>query len=260
MSTVKGGASHPPSAYGRRCSERESFAYLIQRLSDRNYTMRSVCLEDGGAPYTTYKRRNVTMKLVVFLPGESNLNAHANDVDILDACHLDLIRCNTGECQLTATNLTKAASADTKCIFLNGYKDSDSIVKVIKKCPHLQCISLNECDISDDILKALSKCGNLRGFTMAGCENYEDATDDVFASFLRACPKLSWLFVDDNDAPVQVFGNASWNALGSGACPLLKVLWVDGTDVAKATVRKGLNSRKLKLCMINPDKNIGSSF
>lgn len=95
---------------------------------------------------------------------------------------------------------------------------------------------------------------------MAGCENYEDATDDVFASFLRACPKLSWLFVDDNDAPVQVFGNASWNALGSGACPLLKVLWVDGTDVAKATVRKGLNSRKLKLCMINPDKNIGSSF
>jgi hypothetical protein len=58
---VQGGQSHLPSKYGHG-SGRNSHAYMVQRQSDRNYTMRSVCLDQGGAKYFSFTKSNIIYK------------------------------------------------------------------------------------------------------------------------------------------------------------------------------------------------------
>jgi len=87
---ITGSQTNHPSAYPNSTKGKGSFAFLIQRLSDRNYAMRALCLENHGATYTTYQKKNVNYISVVWFP-PLNLNNFNTDMSIVDGCHLDLI-------------------------------------------------------------------------------------------------------------------------------------------------------------------------
>ena len=87
---IVGSQTNHPSAYPNSTKGKGSFAFLIQRLSDRNYAMRALCLDNHGATYTTYQKKNVNYISVVWFP-PLNLNNFSNDMSIVDGCHLDLI-------------------------------------------------------------------------------------------------------------------------------------------------------------------------
>ena len=87
---VQGGHTEHPSKFPGKYESKTSFAYLMQRLSDRNYCMRALCIDGSGAEYTTYKgNANVSTAPVTWFPATS-LNDHSHDDTIVDACHLDL--------------------------------------------------------------------------------------------------------------------------------------------------------------------------
>jgi len=87
---ITGSQTNHPSAYPNSTKGKGSFAFLIQRLSDRNYAMRALCLDNHGATYTTYQKKNVNYISVVWFP-PLNLNNFNTDMSIVDGCHLDLI-------------------------------------------------------------------------------------------------------------------------------------------------------------------------
>jgi hypothetical protein len=203
------------------------------------------------------------------------LNDHADDESIVDACHLDLVNHENGNSYLTAENLKVAVHSGTKCIFVSGFNKGDpqALVCAIQTCASsLQCISLTESVISSEILQALASCPNLSGILFDGLQNSNDASgadDKGLAAVLHACPKLTWLYVADN-----MFGTDCWAALTDndrvGACPNLEVLWVDCTTTSDdggrrnvavgfvPAIRRALNVRTFKLCMVNPDANLKS--
>jgi hypothetical protein len=271
---VPGGQSHLPSKYGHG-SGRDSLAYMVQRISDRNYTMRSVCLDQGGARYFSFTQRNIINKCVAWL-ADSNLNDHADDESIVDACHLDLVNHENGKSYLTAESLKEAVHSGTKCLFVfQCHKgDPQAIVDAIQTCASsLQCISLTESVCSIEILQALASCPNLSGILLDNLQNSHHAStanDAGLACVLRACPKLTWLYVSDN-----MFGTACWTALldhdDHGTCPHLEVLWVDSTTTSDkgqrnkavgdvSVIRRALASRTFKLCMVNPDTKLKSRY
>jgi hypothetical protein len=201
---------------------------------------------------------------------DTNLDDHATDPSILDACHLDLVHPKTGQCLVTSENLLTAANSKITCLFLQKCQASSKVtLQAIQACPNLQCISLIAV-VSSEILHALSKCHDLRGLTLSllGVQRCT-ATDQDMASLLRACSKLKWLFVDSDK---KSFAARSWSALDNGACPKLHVLWIDcttncdgRTSVTRGdheVIRRALASRtqQLKLCMINPDNKLKSRF
>eukprot|EP00562_Extubocellulus_spinifer_P012298 CAMPEP_0178554476 /NCGR_PEP_ID=MMETSP0697-20121206/8353_1 /TAXON_ID=265572 /ORGANISM="Extubocellulus spinifer, Strain CCMP396" /LENGTH=661 /DNA_ID=CAMNT_0020187427 /DNA_START=46 /DNA_END=2031 /DNA_ORIENTATION=- len=286
---VEGGVQCLPSCYGTGAgSGKSSFAYCIQRLSDRNYAMRGLCLDGDGAKYTSFSRKNINTRCLAFIP-ETNLNDHAADETILDTCHLDMVNNNTGECLLTADNLIKAATPDLECIFLNGYQregrsneriDPNAIVKAIQTCKdNLKCFALTECVLTDEILAALASCKNLRGLTlymtMYMTERWSGngvtpATDAGLASVISSCPELRWLYVEEDRS--GLFDDECWTALFNRSCPNLELLWVDSwknTDCRRFVtrgshplIRSTLEARasSLKLCMITPDKHLKSRY
>ena len=267
-----------PNEYGHG-TEKNSHAYMLQRISDRNYAMRSMCMDQGGAVYANFSKRNTMCKLVTWYPN-SNLDDHSNDETIVDACHLDLVNKEDGGSTFcTPENLKKAVHPGTTCIFMNNYQRSpckpQSLLDSIQTCAgSLQCIALSETYISNNILQAVASCPNLLGITLdmlmmnTGGSSHSTATDEGLAAVLRSCPKLKWLFVQND----KIFGTACWTALAGGACPSLEVLWVRATlfddnffdkavgDVS--VIRSVLASRdpSLKLCMVNPDKDGKSRY
>jgi hypothetical protein len=176
---------------------------------------------------------------------------------------------------LTAENLNEAVHSGTKCIFVSLFKTGDpqALVDAIQTCASsLQCISLTESVISKNILQALASCPNLSGILLDDLQNSNNAAsranDDGLAAVLRACPKLTWLYVDDS-----MFGTACWTALAdkNGTCPNLEVLWVDSTTNSDkgrrnkavgdvAVIRRVLASGSFKLCMVNPDTKLKSRY
>ena len=267
---ISGGEQNLPGEYPG--SGKSSFAYLVQRLSDRNYAMRGLCLDNDGAKYTSFAKSGVTQRCLAFLP-ETDLNDHANDDTIVDAVHLDLINPKSGKSHLTGENFLKAMSAGVECIFLNSYDTqnmkSDVIVQAIDMCKDsLKCFSLTEGIVTKDMLAALAKCPNLRGLTLSMTETH--AMDADLAPIIASCPEMRWLYIDETSG---LFQNASWKALlKDGSCPNLEVLWVESTkggdgrrNVARGdhdAIRRALNARKdtLKLCMINPDDKLKSRY
>ena len=279
---IPGGLNRTPSAYPNYHKGKGSFGFLIQRLSDRNYAMRSLCLDGYGAEYNTYKKTGVNYISVVWYP-PSNLDDHAGDRKIIDGCHLDLIDPSDGKTYLTGENLDLAivnADEPVECVFLNGAQSNpgsaisaDDIASAISKSNgSLQCLSLTECKLNAALIHALSTCSKLRGIILENCqlwgEDDDKPTDANLAAVLRSCPDLRWCFVKSS-----IFGAECWNALATeGACPNLEMLWVDASmhtderiDTARGdhdTIRSALTSRadKLKLCMINPDDKNKSRY
>jgi hypothetical protein len=286
---IAGGKQHLPREYGNSgtCKPINSYYYLLQRLSDRNYAMRGLCIDGDGAQYTSFKKTSIVNKCVVFLP-ETDLNDHADDPTIVDACHLDLICPSTGDCFLTAENLLKAVTPRTECIFINGYQlggvggtsqrkvNPNVIVDAIDTCrENLQCFSLTESVLTNEILLALAKCKKLKGVTLSMTQKYSkddstEASDEGIESIIMSCPDLSWLFVEET---AMLFGDASWKALDStDVCPKLEVLWISSyhktddchhvTRGDHSVIRRVLSNRyaSLKLCMINPDERLKSRY
>jgi len=278
---IPGGVARNPSAYPNYHKGRGSFGFLIQRLSDRNYAMRALCLDGYGAEYNTYKKARANYISVVWYP-PANLNDHASDKTIIDGCHLDMIDPIDGKTYLTGSNLQSAivnSGTSPECIFLNGAQSNpgsvisaDDIAFPISKCHDtLRCIALTECKINANLVAAIASCSKLRGLILENCQLWGDdenmPTDKHLAALLRSCPNLRWCFVKSS-----IFGAECWNALAENACPNLEVLWVDAPlhtqdriDTIRGdhdTIRSALNSRwdKLKLCMINPDDKNKSRY
>jgi hypothetical protein len=244
-----------------------SFVCLIQRLSDRNYTMRSLCLENSGARYTNFSLPQWVCQSVAWLP-DTNLDDHASNETILDTFHTDLFDPKTGKHALTAKNLLAAAHSKIECLFLTNFTtDPKAIVKAIQACPNLKCITLNSSSVSKEILQALAKCHELRGLIFCETENKgaDHGLDEGLALVLSGCPHLKFLFVDSFP-----FEGACWKVLAERACHALEVLWIDcpvnrdgRLDVARGdhtVIRRVLTSRTLHLCMINPDRKLKSRF
>ena len=295
---VAGGKQHLPREYGNSgtCKPINSYYYLLQRLSDRNYAMRGLCIDGDGAQYTSFKKASILNKCVVFLP-ETDLNDHADDPTIVDACHLDLICPSSGECFLTAENLLKAVTPRTECIFINGYQaggvggtsqrkvNPNVIVDAIDICrENLQCFSFTESVLTNEILFALAKCKKLKGVMLSMTQKYTcdknkytgdkndstQASDKGIESILLSCADLSWLFVEE---AAMLFREASWKALDStDVCSKLEVLWISSyhkkddrhhvTRGDHSVIRRVLSNRyaTLKLCMINPDEKLKSRY
>lgn len=286
---VEGGQQHHPTEYGHSGTDKpiNSYYYLVQRISDRNYSMKEVCMDNLGAEYTFFKKPRVINKCVAFLP-KTNLNDHYGNPKVVDACHLDLICPKTGDCFLTAGNLLKAVTPNTECIFINGYQvggfggkskndvDPNSIVKAIDTCKNnLICFSLTETVLTNEILNALSKCKKLKGLTILMTQDCDRdgctvPSDSGLKIVLTACNNLRWLYVDENS---MVFRDECWEALNTNdVCPDLEVLWVNSTKNTEDRhhvawgdhdiIRKVLKDRvsTLQICMINPDHNVKSRF
>ena len=270
-SRVPGGESHVPSDYGRGTGK-SSFAYLIQRLSDRNYTMRSLCLENSGARYTSFSLPNVICRSIHWIP-DTNLNDHSLDENIFDTCHTDLFHPKTGKHSLTVETLLACVKPNIECLFLTNLSSnknacSKGIVQAIQTCSaNLKCVTLNECAMSTEVVDALAKCPQLRGITFYGNETNQAANqlDSAMAKVLTSCSHLRWLYIEDFP-----FHGACWSALAGGACPELQLLWIDcpvhqnGRISVTAgdhdVIRRALTTRTLSLCMINPDEKLKSSF
>ena len=95
---VQGGHTEHPSEFPGKYESKTSFAYLMQRLSDRNYCMRALCIDGSGAEYTTYKgSANVSTAPVTWFPATS-LCDHSGDGTVVDACHLDLSESSDPSC------------------------------------------------------------------------------------------------------------------------------------------------------------------
>jgi len=279
---IPGGTTRLPSDYPGYNKGKGSFAFLIQRLSDRNYAMRAMCLEGHGAEYNTFKKANVYYVCVVWYP-PSNLDNHKNDATIVDGCHLDLIDPSDGKTYLTGRNLDSVivnASEPVECLFLNASQSNsgncisaDDIATAISKCKDsLQCLALNECKLDASMISAIASCSKLRGVIIDSCELWgkgdDRPTDAGLSEVLRSCSDLRWCFVKSS-----IFGTDCWNALADeGACPNLELLWVDAPlntqdriHTARGdhdTIRTALEHRanKLKLCMINPDEKNKSRY
>jgi len=140
-SRIPGGKTRLPGAYTLHGRGRASFVYLIQRLSDRNYCMRNLCLdENAGAYYSSFKLRNVKMLSMAWRP-QTNLEDHVEDKTIFDAFHTDLFHPKNGRHSLTADVLLKEASSKIECLFLTNFRDSGSLEKAIRSCPNLKCVT-----------------------------------------------------------------------------------------------------------------------
>jgi len=289
---VAGGKQNPPEDYANtgRGAPINSYYHLIQRLSDRNYAMRGLCIDGDGLSYTSFTKTDMLYPVVVFLP-ETNLNDHSKNPTILDACHLDMIHPTTGACLLTETNLLQAVSPETECIFLNGFQnggpsrrdkqkvDPNVVVKMINACKdNLKCFALTECIVSNEILGALASCKKLMGltfYTTQACSGSSpgstQADDKGLAAIIKACTDLRWLYVVDCD----FFRDASWKAISNNdspttACPNLEVLWVTSHKSTRSrhhvcygdhdAIRRTLSDRAstLKVCMINCDTELKS--
>ena len=281
---IPGSKPHHPCAYPNHTKGKGSFGFLIQRLSDRNYAMRALCLQGTGAQYNTYKKPNASYISVVWYP-PTNLNDHVNDTRIVDGCHLDLVDPNCGKTYLTGPNLNSAIEKqgqdNVECLFLNGAQsndgselDADDIATSIAMCQYtLLCLSLTECKINAKLIDLISSCRKLRGLIIENCQicgegNSSRPNDFNLANVLRSCQDLRWCFIKSS-----IFGTECWNCLATeGVCPNLEVLWIDSplhtmdrTNIARGnhdTIRKALNGRAdtLKLCMINPDEKNKSRY
>ena len=53
---IAGGEQHLPCDYGKTIGGEgtSSFAYLVQRISDRNYAMRGLCIDGGAYDYVSF--------------------------------------------------------------------------------------------------------------------------------------------------------------------------------------------------------------
>lgn len=273
---LPGSVTFDVSRYPEHHRGKQSFGYLIQRRSDRNYAMRALCLDDHGAEYNTFKMTRVVMPSIVWFP-PTNLNDHSNDLTVIDGVHLNLIRPIDGQTLLTGRAIVDAVSATgkpTECLFLNGASNSNSggaisandVALAISKCSgSLLCVSLTECDTNINLVDALASCSKLRGLIIDECEFWgeDEQADTALAAVLRSCPDLRWCLVQSK----SMFGTSCWEALAlDGSCPKLEVLWIDdagarvkaGSDV----IRKALAGRAdmLKLCKIRPDKKYVSQY
>ena len=301
---VAGGVNNPASMYPG--SAKNSLAYRVQCLSDHNYAVRAFCIRGhNSAKFVTYKPKRCLSKSSTWLTPE-NLNHFGEDPTVVDACHLNMTEPGQGGCLLTAENLSNACGPSVVSLFVNNYQDySRSLVHggtadvavfaaAIAKCqPSLQCVSLNECKIAEQTLDALAGCVNLRGLVLAASFNEckggagattpssvaaaaggggaAVATDAGLARVLRANKHLKWLHVDVHRGP-PIFGAECWEALRSGCCPELQVLWCDakdsksgriGTTLAPPVlVRSALAALRasggLRYVMVNPDLKLKS--
>ena len=145
-------------------------------------------------------------------------------------------------------------------------------------CPELRGLMLAQCDgvkaVPEGAAAAAAAASSSAGVAVA--EALGPPSDAAIAAVLRACPKLEWLYVDVCSDPHRCggetyFGDESWRALAEGACPNLKVLWVDaegpGRDGRRfatrgdpALVRRAVGALggSLKLLMVNPGDKIKS--
>ena len=286
---VAGGKVVPASCYPG--SGRDSFAYLLQCLSDHNYAMRAFCLEGyPHARYVTYKPKRALRRSCTWLaPADSTLDAHGKDRKIMDTCHLEFTGHKDGGCLLTGSNLLAAVDETTECIFINNFTDQmcrsagrgdadvAAVAAAIVKCKEsLRCISFVESKISASIVDALAECRRLRGLLFTQVENgarpgaggHAPTSAEGVAAVLRANPELKWLHVDDGHfGGPAMFGAPCWEALREGACPGLEVLWVEMRDAAPpGVVREALTApgsalaKSLNVCMVNPDTKLASAF
>jgi hypothetical protein len=267
-SRIPGAASNPPGLYGSGTG-RGSFAFTMQRQSNRNYTMRSVCLDQGSARFYTFALPHVYHQAVGWMP-DSNLIDHAKDKSIVDGCHLDLIDTgNTLKLLLTPKALEATVKSGTKCLFLYFFEDPDTLAEAIETCADsLQCISLVGCTVSEKVFWALGKCPNLSGITITTEGSSSSVHDKDLASLLKArCATLKWIFVDS-----KMLDTGSWTQLADNEFPLLEVLWTNNVTVVgdrrgvavgdHAIIRRALKARgpSLMLCMVNPNKKVQTRY
>mmetsp|Transcript_1876 Transcript_1876/g.3355 ORF Transcript_1876/g.3355 Transcript_1876/m.3355 type:complete len:249 (+) Transcript_1876:24-770(+) len=236
--------------------------------------MRSFCLENSGARYTSFSLPDIIRRSIHWIP-DTNLNDHSLDDSIFDTFHTDLFHPKTGKHFLTLETLVACVKPNTECIFITNLSNnndaySKAIVEAIQTCrANLKFFTLNVSAVSTEILEALAKCPQLRGITFdqnetkLAAEQHE--LDSAMAKVLTSCPHLRWLYID-----YLPFHAACWSALAGGACPELQLLWIDCpvhqngriglTGGDQNNVRHVLTTRTLSLYMINPDEKLKSSF
>ena len=120
--------------------------------------------------------------------------------------------------------------------------------------------------MTEKTLDALAECAGLRGLIIDCAYNTagaSSATDAGMARVLRANPSLAWLHIEVTRG-AGFFGAECWEALRSGCCPEMHVLWVDArgstTPTPPALVRRALAAMKpsLRCVVVNPDLQLKS--
>jgi hypothetical protein len=232
------------SAYPSPSGGQPGYDFLdnVRRDSDRNYLMRSFCLEGSivsGASFTTVKKPNAMSRVMSWLT-PTNLEEHVDDESIVDGYHAGLFHPNPKNSRfdilLSVDSLLAECSPATRCLFLDcftakgggcecaGFTATAVAEAIAATDGQLQCFAMSESCISNADVAALSKCVDLRGFMVShnSHSQTDPPTDEAMAQLLRKTgASLKWLWCH-----ALPFGNASWNALADGACPHLEFLWV----------------------------------
>jgi hypothetical protein len=160
-----------------------SFLENVKRDSDKNFLMRSFCLDGSsvsGAKFTTAKKSHVICRTMTWIT-PTNLDDFGDDDSIVDCAHPGLFQ--TGErcfdILLTAESLLKSTSPATRCLFLDCFAATSGCFRCEGFTPtavasaiaategQLQCFSMSESCISKGDLDALAKCTDLRGFDVS---------------------------------------------------------------------------------------------
>ena len=111
--SLPGSVIFDPSVYPEHYKGKGSFGYLIQRMSDRNYAMRALCIDGHGAEYSMFQLKGFARPSIAWHPS-TNLDDHACNRTIIDGCHLNLIHPFNGQSRLAGSTIvdTVAKSAE----------------------------------------------------------------------------------------------------------------------------------------------------
>ena len=272
---ISGSEQHPPMKYSveNEVGSFDSTAFFFQTISNRNYCMRNLCVDNDGAIYTIYRKNNDAKRNVVFLP-RLGLNDLSKNEFIVDACHLDLICPKTHRSLLRPSFLLDRVKTTTNSIFIKGYLETNRrkknfLVKSVQRCNHnLLCFSYSGSKLNPQILIELSKCKNLRGITLSEVEWDEEKASlcaNGLKNIIDNCSNLRWLMIQSTK---NLFDNKCWVSLSSVVnCPDLEVLWVESDNCCwmdknnillkelHRMIVKLVQKRqsKLKIAMIYPD-------
>jgi hypothetical protein len=160
-----------------------SFLENVKRDSDKNYLMRSFCLDGSsvsGAKFTTAKKSHVICRTMTWIT-PTDLDDFADDDSIVDCAHPGLFQKGNQSFNilLSAESLLKSTSPATRCLFLDcfaatgggfrcqGFTATAVASAIAATEGQLQCFSMSESCISKGDLDALAKCTNLRGFDVS---------------------------------------------------------------------------------------------
>ena len=252
--SVEGGTSRSSDAFPGGAG-RASFLHFLQRLSDRNYTMRAFCMGDydGNVEYGSFRSPRVKRRCVSWLvpSGYAIKDISHPEHTIVDTFHPDLCDPTVlGRSLLTKSNLlaaVKKRGRRLECLFVNRLEHEDcasAIRMAAAASANLRCLSIVESEISAKTLSAVASVGaSLQGLILSNNHtsltdegSVHPPTDEAMAMLLTKLPQLKFLILENDATDVS-------RRTTSGICAEAASVSLGGR-AGGSTLRKSRSTRR----------------